>query len=149
MAILFEGDCKGKAVDVEFGADNSGKPCMRWNMLVTEGPHAGKKASYKGKLDADAIKWTKRDAIAIGWKGKDVMTFVADVTAADLTVPFTAEIASFTKTDGKTSQWTSAKNIGFAAMPLATLDKDKVKNVNEWFAEAPEIGKKDDSGIPF
>jgi hypothetical protein len=149
MAILFEGDCKGKAVDVEIGPDKNGKARVRWNMLVTEGPHAGKKASYSGKLDAEHIKYTKRDMMAIGWKGKDAVgTFVSDVKAADLTVPFTAEIASNTYEDtGKTSQWTSARSIGFTTAPLGTFDKDKAKDVNSWFDEVPV--EKPGSDIPF
>lgn len=150
MAILFEGDVKGKAVDVEVGADKNGKPRVRWNMLVTEGPHSGKKASYSGKLDPENIKWTKRDMIAIGWQGRDVRTFVADVAAADRTLPFVAEIASFER-DGKVSQWTSARSIGFAAAPLSPLAKDKVADVNSWFADAGEIGGGGggNDGVPF
>jgi len=51
-------------VNVEFGADNGGKPKVRWEMEATEGEHKGKRASYSGKLDGDNIKWTKRDMIA-------------------------------------------------------------------------------------
>jgi len=153
MAILFEGDCKGKAVDAEIGPDNNGRPVVRWNMLVTEGPHAGKKASYRGQLDEKNIKYTKRDMMAIGWKGKDAVgTFVNDVKAAELTVPFTAEIAEFTRDNGTVSRWTSARSIGFAAKPLGTFDKDKARDVNSWFDEAGDVGApaaKAGDDIPF
>lgn len=145
MAILFEGDCKGKGVDVEVGGDRNSKPVVRWNMLVTKGPHEGKKASYKGKLDPENIKYTKRDMIALGWKPRDgkykIETFVDDVKAADLEVPFMAEIASWEDPDtGKLKQWTSARSIGFAAAPLAPLDKEKAADVNSWFDEVPDVG---------
>ena len=52
MAILFEGTCIGKPVNVEFGGDK-GKPRVRWQMEVTQGPHTGKRANYSGKLDPD------------------------------------------------------------------------------------------------
>lgn len=135
---LFEGSCIGKAVDVEFGADKSGRPRVRWNMQVIDGEHKGKVANYSGKLDPENIKWTKRDMIAIGWKGVDVRTFVDDVKSANRTVPFTAEIASYDRPDGSRSEWTSAKMTG--ALPLAALDKDKVADVNQWFKEAGDVG---------
>jgi len=133
---LFEGSCIGKPVNVEFGADNGGKPRVRWEMEATEGEHKGKRANYSGKLDPENIKWTKRDMIAIGWQGKDVRTFVDDVKAKIGTVPFVAEIARFER-DGKVSEWTSAKMTG--ALPLAALDKDKLDDVNSWFREAGDI----------
>jgi len=140
MASLFEGNCIGKAVDVEIGLDNNKppKPRVRWNMEVTEGPHAGKKASYSGKLDSDNIKYTKRDMMALGWDGKDAAgTFVAQVTQSAKAVPFVAEIARWTRDDGKVSEWTSAKSIGFTAQPLAALPPDRAKDVNSWFDEVP------------
>lgn len=150
MANLFEGSCTGKPINVEFGADNNGRPRVRWNMEVTEGEHKGKIANYSGKLDQENIKWTKRDMIAIGWKGKDVTTFVADVKAANAVVPFTAEIANFNG-----NQWTSAKMQG--ALPLAALDKNRVADVNRWFAEAgldeggnvPQTSAGSDADLPF
>jgi hypothetical protein len=145
MAILFEGSgLNGKAVNVELGLAGE-KPKVRWEMEVVDGPHAGKRASYSGKFDADSIKWTKRDMMRIGWKGKDVRTFVEDVKAANLTVQFDAEIASNTYADtGKVSQWTSVR-FGGTSKPLAKLDDDKIKNMNTWFAEVPDEEEK----IPF
>lgn len=148
MASLFNGDCVGKAINPEIG-DGGGKPRVRWEMLVTDGEHKDKRASYSGKLDPENIKFTKRDMMLIGWKGKDVRTFVADVKAANLTVPFTAEVASNTYADsGKTSTWTSAKFSG-GAKPLAALDADALNRVNAWFAEAPSDGAKDEGDLPF
>jgi hypothetical protein len=142
MATLFEGNCIGKAVSVEFGADSQGKPRVRWEMEVIDGPHTGKRARYSGKLDEENIKWTKRDMVAIGWKGKDVRTFVDDAKTANATVPFEAQIAEWNG-----NQWTAAKMAG-GAKPLAALDRDKVDNVNEWFAKAGDVGGSN-SDIPF
>lgn len=146
---LFEGNCIGRVVNPEFGGDKQNRPRVRWEMEVTEGPHAGKRATYSGKLDPDNIKWTKRDMIAIGWKGVDVRTFVDDVKANTRPIPFVAEIASW-----EDRQWTSAKMTG--ALPLATLDKDKVADVNQWFKEAGDVaptsngaGGGSESDIPF
>lgn len=161
MAVLFEGSCIGKAVKPEFGADQNGKPKVRWEMEVTDGEHVGKRAQYSGKMDAENIKWTKRDMISIGWKGKDVRTFVDDVLAAQLVVPFEAQIASYeSPSTGKTSTWTAAKMTG--ALPLAQVSSDKIADVNRWFAEAEDMSAPptsnghreeapppDDSDIPF
>ena len=149
MASLFEGNCNGKAIDVEIGNDRNGKPRVRWNMLVVGGPHDGKVANYSGKLDADNIKFTKLAMVAIGWQGKDVRTFVDDVARAAKTVPFTAEIATFKRDNGKESSWTSARSIGFSVAPLSQLDNATANEVNGWFAEVPDEGKKPDSDIPF
>lgn len=149
---LFNGNCIGRPVNVEFGADNNKKPRVRWEMEATDGEHRGKRASYSGKLDPDNIKWTKRDMIAIGWKGKDVRTFLDDVKAQTGTVPFIAEVARFERDDGTVSEWTSAKMTG--ALPLAALDADKVANVNKWFADAGDVAPANgasgtNSDIPF
>lgn len=142
MAQLFSGDCIGRVVNPEFGMDANNRPRVRWEMEVVEGEHKGKRAAYSGKLDPDNIKFTKRDMIAVGWKGTDVRTFVDDVKAkGNQPVPFVAEIAEH---NGR--QWTSAKMTG--ALPLAKPDDRKVDEVNQWFAEAGEAGSNDDR-IPF
>ncbi len=145
MSALFEDpNCIGKAVNIEFGADNQGRPRVRWEMEVLDGPHAGKRAKYSGKLDAENIKWTKRDMLAIGWQGKSVKTFVEDATkaaAAGKKVPFAAEIANHNG-----NSWTSAKMSG--ALPLAALDASKVADVDRWFAEAGDVGSQSDNSDP-
>lgn len=146
MAQLFEGDCVGKVANPQAGPDGQGKPRVRWDMIVTEGEHKGKRASYSGKLDPENIKYTKRDMRLVGWKGNDIRTFVDDVTKANLTIPFSAEIASNTYQDtGKTSQWTSVRFVG-AMKPLGPLDDDTAHKVNQWFAEVPDG---DGNDIPF
>lgn len=132
MAQLFNGQCNGKVNNPEVGLDSNNKPRVRWEMEVVDGEHAGKRASYSGKLDPENIKFTKKDMMTIGWQGKDVRTFAADVKAAAKVVPFTAEIASYKRDDGSVSEWTSAK-FG-AARPLSDLG-DKASDVNRWFAE--------------
>ena len=150
MAALFEGTgLLGKAVNVELGLDKNDRPRVRWEMEVTEGEHKGKRAKYSGKLDPDNIKWTKMAMVRIGWKGKDVKTFVADVKAAALVIPFDAEIASNTYEDtGKKSEWTSARIVG-GGQPLATPTDEKIKNMNDWFAEVGDVGGAEEDKIPF
>ena len=156
MAILFSGDCIGRAVNVQLGGDKNGKPKVQWEMEVTEGEHKGKRAQYSGKFDADNIKWTKSHMKLIGWQGSDVRTFVDDVAKANLTIAFTAEVAEYERPDGTVSRWTSAKMTG--ALPLSALDAKKLDDVNRWFSEAEEIAPPGeahpnapgaDSDIPF
>lgn len=141
---LFEGtNLPGKAVNPEIGPDSNKVVRVRWTMEVVDGPHVGKTASYSGKLDPDSIKWTKRDMMAVGWKGVSAKTFVADVTAAaNRVVPFTAEIA-----EHQGRQWTSAKFGGGA--PLGELSADKASEVDRWFAEAGDVAPSGGSDIPF
>ena len=129
---LFEGTCIGKPVSVEFGGDKQGRPVVRWEMEVTEGPHAGKRARYGGKLNEEQIKWTKRDMKLIGWKGDSVKTFLDDVKAANVTIEFEAMIAEH---EGR--QWTAARMTG--ALPLSQLDKEKITEVDRWFAAADDV----------
>lgn len=146
---LFEGTFQqGKVIDAELG--KSGKMRVRWNLVVLDdGPHKGKVASYSGKLDPENIKFTKRDMIAAGWLGKDVRTFADDVKQAARIVPFTAEIASFKRDDGSVSEWTAAR-MGSVAKPLEQLDSDEVRKVNEWFANAGDLEPQNkDSSTPF
>lgn len=148
MAALIAGDFQGKAVKAEIGANpKSGKPEVRIDMQVTEGEHKGKIFNYNGKLDDKSIKYTKRDMVAVGWKGKDAVgTFASDVKAADKTVGFTVEIATWNKDDGTVKQWSTVRSIGYTPPPLTKLDADKARDVNGWFDDAGEIG---DSGLPF
>lgn len=151
---LFEGEFQAKAVKPEFGSDNRGRPKIRVEMEIVDGDRKGARVPYDGKLDADAIKYTKRDMIALGWAGKDVRTFVDDVLKAGKVVPITTRIARFDPQDGRpVREWTSVGRIG-GAPPLAPIASDKIGDVNQWFAEAPELdapqnGAGRDSDIPF
>lgn len=142
MAQLFEGTFKqGRVVDAEIG--KSGKKSVRWGLVVVDdGAHQGKIARYSGKLDAESIKFTKRDMMAIGWQGKDVRTFVDDVAKANKLVPFSAEIATFKRDDGSIAEWTAAR-MGGVGKPLQQFDSDETRQVNQMFAEAG------DSDLPF
>ncbi len=128
----------GRAVGPEVGAKN-GKPIIRIEMEIAEGDLKGRRVTFEGQLGEKNIPFTKRAMLAVGWKGKSVSTFVDDVKAADLTVPFKVEIASWQPTDGRPlQQWSSVRSIGTGAKPLDALDKDKVKDVDKWFAEVPD-----------
>ncbi len=145
MAELFSGTCNGFAIDPEIGVDGSGHARVRWSMEVTEGPHKGKLAKYSGKLNPDNLRYTKRDMLAVGWQGKDVQTFVADVKAAKKVITFTAEIAEY---NGST--WTSARIGGVA--PLGQMDTDKQRALNRAMADiADDTGGSEqrNSDIPF
>lgn len=137
---LFAGqNLKGRAINVEIGLDSQGRPVARWEMEVVEGEHKGKTARYSGKLNADNIKYTKRDMKTIGWKGEKSATFVEDVKRANLVVTFNAEIASY---NGR--EWVSARFGG--AAPLAAMDSDSERSVDRLLEEA---GDGERSDVPF
>lgn len=139
MSNLFECDqTNAKVVSAEIGAAK-GKKKVRMVFELVEGPHAGRRASYDGKLDPENIKFTKSDMKKVGWKGVDANTFASDVAAAALVVPIDCEIVSYKYPDtGKTSEWTAVRNIG-GARPLDPLAGDDLREVNQWFADAPEL----------
>jgi hypothetical protein len=142
---LFSGDFTGKAVRAEFGEDRNGKPKIRIEMQVGDGQvHAGKRAAYDGKLDEKNVRFTKAAMIAVGWQGKDVRTFVDDVAKAQLSVPFSVEVARFERDDGSVSEWSAVRRIG-SGSPLAAATKETVANVNQWLTEAGG----DDERTPF
>lgn len=147
---LFEGEFTGNAVKPEFGT-KKGRPSIRIEMEVGEGDKKGRRAAYEGQLDEKNIKYTKRAMLAVGWKGVTVATFVADVTAANLTVPFKVEIVSWDPKDGRPVQeWSSVKYIGSGAKPLDAIEPDKIKDVDKWFAEAGDVGATaNNSDLPF
>jgi hypothetical protein len=146
-ANLFSGDFTGKAVRAEFGENRNGQPKIRIEMQVSDGqPHAGKRASYDGKLDEKNVRFTKAAMIAVGWKGQDVRTFVDDVAKAQLVVPFSVEVATFNRDDGTVSEWSAVRRIGGGAQ-LATASKDTVTDVNKWLSEAG--GSEGSSDTPF
>lgn len=143
MSALFEGQgLKGRATNVEIGVDKQGRARVRWDMVITEGEFKGRVAKYSGKLDADNIKYTKRDMVAIGWRGEKSSTFVADVEKANLVVEFDAEIAEH---NGR--QWVSARFGGGA--PLNALDNDKERELDRLFSQAGPVGGGDADAAPF
>jgi hypothetical protein len=136
---FFEGDFTGKAAKVEYGEGKNGKPTIRVTMEIVEGPRRGTQVPYDANLKQESIKYTKRDLMALGWKGQSVATLPADVMAAGLTVPFQVRIAEYTNPEtGKTRTWNSVGSIGNAAPPLSAATQDTTRNVDSWFAEVDE-----------
>ena len=147
-----EGEFLAKAVKPELGADKNNKPKVRIEFEIVEGPHAGKRVPYDGKLDPKNIKYTKRNMVAVGWQGKTAGTFVDDVLKAAVVVPITVKIVTWTNPEGRTSTWSAVDRIGgSAAPPLAALDREKLRDVDSWFAEVDEGGgaAQDNSDLPF
>ena len=139
---LFDGDCIGHAVGPEVGK-KKGAWIVRIEMEVTDGIHKGRRVSYEGKLDEQNIKFTKKAMLAVGWKGVTVATFVDDVKAANLTVPFKVEIASWRPPpeDGRPlQQWSTVKYIGGAAKPLDKPDAAGLHSLDKWLADAGDVG---------
>ena len=147
---MIEGTFQGKAVKAEIGTNKDNKPVIRAQLEVTEGEHKGKRFNYEGNLKPESIKYTKRDMVALGWQGKDVLTFVDDAMKSPKVVPFEVTIATWNKPDGSVKQWESVRSIGYSAPPLNAMDKAKAADVNSWFAEAGDVeGQKNDDRIPF
>lgn len=140
MASLFEGDFVGRCVNAEVGTRGN-KPLVRIEMEITEGDKKGRRVAFEGKLDEKAIKYTKMAMVAVGWKGRTVVTFVEDVKAANVTVPFEVEIASYDPKDGtRVREWSTVRRIGTGGKPLDAIDKDTAKKFDNWFAEAGDVG---------
>lgn len=146
MSNLFVTEANAKPLNPQIGTYN-GKKKVTVDFEILDGEHAGKRASYSGKLDPDNIKFTKRDMIALGWQGKDASTFAADVKAANKAVPITTRIAEH---NGR--QWTSVDRINGAGVDLKEFDGDQLREVNQLFAsvgdEAGDGGQPVDD-LPF
>jgi hypothetical protein len=152
-----EGDFNAKAVKPELGTAKNGKPKVRIEFEIVEGPHTGKRVAYDGKLDEKNIKWTKLAMMAVGWQGKTAGTFEDDVMKAAKVVPITVKIVTWENPEtGKVSTWSAVDKIGRSAPPLEKLAPEKLRDVDSWFAEVPLDeqrngggGAVDDSDIPF
>lgn len=143
---LFEGDVHGRAIKAEYGTDKSGKPqCRAVLEITTEGERTGTHVQWSGNFKQDSIKYTRRDMLALGWEGKTIESFVGDVLAKKIIVPFQVRIAEWTdpKT-GKLKKWLSAGSIGWEAPPLNKPTQDTTSQVDGWFASAA-----DDDDLPF
>lgn len=159
---LIEGTFQGKLVGgtAKVG-DRKGKVLAVAQLEVTEGEHKGKRFNYEGGLHPEGIKYTKRDLLALGWKGETIKSLTHDTDAAlagGLVVPFVVEIARWEKPEGGVKEWNAVRSIGYSAPPLNDLDADKQRNVDKWFAEAGDAGApapangaaaRDQSNIPF
>lgn len=152
MSDLFEGNFQMRVVDASI-SNVKGKMKVRIELEIVDGPRAGRRISYDGKLDADNIKWTKLDMVGCGWKGKDAKTFVDDVLSSGKTIAGQVRIASYRYPDtGKEKQWLAAERLGRApAVTAEPLNDDQYKDVNSWFAEVPDDrgGAADDDSLPF
>ena len=148
---LFEGDFLGKPVKVEYGMGKGNKPSARITMRIVEGPRGGTDIVYEANFKPDSIKYAKRDMMAVGWQGKSMNTFVADVNqfiTSDATVQFNVRIASYTSPEtGKTREWNSVGGIGYVAAPLQAPTADLTQRIDQWFADAEAAGG-DGSGPP-
>lgn len=148
---LIEGTFYGKAVPGTAKVGPSkGKMLAVVTLEVTEGEHKGKRFNYEGKLDADNIKYTKRDLMALGWKGAQASkTLTAEVDAAAKVVPFEVEIARWNKPEGGVKEWNAVRGIGrTGGRTVDAPDADQARNIDKWFDEAPAMGGGEDS-IPF
>lgn len=146
---LIEGTFTGKAVPGTAKIGNAkGKVLASVTLEVTEGELKGRRFNYEGKLDQDNIKYTKRDLMALGWKGREaVKTLTSDVDAAQVVTTFEVEIARWQPPEpgAKMREWNAVRSIGRGgARQLEALDADQARNVDRWFAE---VGG--DDGIPF
>jgi hypothetical protein len=139
MSRFFEGDFVGKAVKVEYGEGKNGKPAIRVMMEILEGPRRGIQVPYDANFKQESIKYTMRDLMALGWKGKTVASLVDDVIGAALIVPFSVRIATYDNQEtGKTRQWNSVGSIGNFAPLLAAPTTTTTRNVDSWFSESDE-----------
>lgn len=141
----------GRPVSPEYGKNpQNGKKEIRLFMEIIDGPLAGRRVKYVANTkDQKSTAYAKRDLAAAGWKGKDIGTFVADVTAnVGAKLPFTVRLARNKRDDGTTSEWWTVGSIGSGAAPLAATNKDDDRDVNQWFAEVdvPPAGGASNSG---
>lgn len=149
---LIEGKFHGRPVKGSFKLGASkGKKVIVGEMLVTDGEHKGKTFEYQGSLDDKGIKYTKRDIVAAGWKGKIIETLSTDVDAladSGAIVPFEVKIASWQPPGAALREWSTIRSIGGFVRQIDPLSKDDVGNVNKWFADVQDEPK-DDSALPF
>lgn len=149
---MIQGNFQAKCVKLELGANNQNKPVIRGQFEILDGTAKGTRVPYEGKLDEKGIKYTKRDMLALGWKGVDIRTLVDDVAKAAVTVPVEVEIARWDKGDGtKVREWSTVRSVGRGGAPLSALDEDKLRSVNDWFKDAGDLGDAKAGGeeIPF
>lgn len=164
MSALFEGDFSGRVTKADYGTDKGGKPQIRVTLeITTEGERRGVQVQYSGNFKQESIKYTKRDMLALGWRGKTIGTFVDDVldaSEAGKVVPFQVRIAEWEDPNtGKLKRWLAAGSIGYEAPPLNAPTDDMTARVDSWFAEVDEPGERrgnqhpnapgPDSDIPF
>lgn len=162
LSRLFEGDFMGRIIRAEYGTSGrDNKPAARIVFEIAEGPRTGTQVTYQANFKQESIKYTKRDLLAAGWKGKTMASFVDDITArVGTTVPINVRIASYQNRDtGKTQEWNSVGSIGNTAPPLAAPTADLTRNVDSWFAEVDDgngngshpnaPGSSYDKDIPF
>lgn len=146
---LYEGEFVGYPRAPEYGVNpKNGKKEIRLYMEIADGPLAGRRIKYTANTkDAAAVAYAKRDLKAAGWQGRDIATFVSDVTkAADVKVPFTTRLASATRDDGSTNQWWTVGSIGTGATPLVAASRSDDEQVNSWFAEVDEPQPRQSAG---
>lgn len=142
---LIEGNFQAKAVSAEFGINKKGAPELAVEFEIVDGPSAGRKVSYSGLFGEKSAKYTKQAMLALGWQGKDAATAVADILKAPKVVPIEVQIARWENpSTGKTSEWSTVRNVGRYKEPLKPIDGRGLGEVNQWLAEAGG-----DDQIPF
>jgi len=138
---MLEGKFNAKVADAELGHNKKDQPEIRLQFEIIGGTSNGSKVPYSGLFTEKAVRYTRRDLLALGWKGKTITTAVADILAAQKTVPIEVVIATWKNPDtGKERSWSTVRSIGFVADPLKPLDDRSAKDVDGWLAEAADGG---------
>lgn len=146
---LIEGNFQAKPVTAEFGLNKKGVPELSIEFEITEGSYAGRRIPYSGLFNEKSTKYTKQAMLVLGWQGKDVQTVAADVMKAPKVVPIEVQIARWENPNtGKVNEWSTVRNVGRFKEPLKPLAGGDVKDVNQWLAEAGDVGTAEEK-IPF
>lgn len=138
---LIEGNFQAKPTRVELGINKKGVAELSVEFEIADGPNAGRKVPYSGLFNEKSTKYTKAAMLAMGWQGKDARTAVDDIMKATKVVPIEVQIANWTNPDtGKTSEWSTVRNVGRFKEPLKPLDSGTAKDVNQWLSDAGDVG---------
>lgn len=149
------------------GNAETGVPTVRINVKFTDGPNAGRLATYEDEVNAKSAKYIGYSCKAVGWRGASLRTLVDDCDAWIATTggKTDAEIKHIEIKRGKKYDkwvadgadpakkpiWDKCSGIGRGPKPLATVKPTDAADADEAMrnAFAGEPGSDADEDSPF
>lgn len=116
-------------------ADKPGIVKARINVKIDDGPSKGRTCTYEDEINNKSAVYVSRSMTAVGWKGKSLATFAADVdtwtkSTGGMT---TVEIKHIPIKNGKRAGeiWDKPNSIGRGPRPLAKPQGEALSDADE------------------
>jgi len=151
--LISQGSFLARAVTGSFGLDSKGRTAARVELELLAGPDTGQRITYTGLVNAKSAPYVGKDLKGIGWKGIDLATLEADVSATHMEAQIEIDHKNANDPREPNRVFAVVRSIGRGALPLGKPSASALEDANQAMRAAmgePAAGggSKDDD-LPF